>query len=95
MEACGIQFDIPSGWGTIAEGATGISSLFENWVKFHPHHQRLMHHGLVALEQLLSPDCKVLLSWKELWCLIPSLSYMVPQWFQDIELILGVAPPNA
>src|ERR1022692_1882542 len=53
-----------------------------------------MHHGLIALKQLLSPDCKILLSWKELQCLIPSLSYMVPQWFQDIELILGVGPPQ-
>ena len=73
-----IKFSIPSGWGAIEKGTVGISSLFENWVKFQPHCQRLRSHGLVALEQLLSPDCKVLLSWRELCCLVPSLTYTVP-----------------
>ena len=31
-----IKFDIPSGWGTVAEGQVGISSLFHNWVEFRP-----------------------------------------------------------
>ena len=86
-----IWFDIPSGWGTIAGGKVGISSLFSSWVKFQPHQSKLRHHGLVALEQLLSPDCKVLLSWKELCCQVPSLSYTVPQWFTEIEANLGLA----
>ena len=87
-----MRFDIPSGWGTVMKGTIGISHLFSNWVKFHPHCLRLMHHGLVALEQLLSPDCKVLLSWKELCCLVPTLMYAVPQWFREIESALGVHP---
>ena len=45
-----IKFSIPSGWGAIEKGAVGISSLFENWVKFQPHCLRLRSHGLVALE---------------------------------------------
>ena len=31
-----IKFNTPSGWGTVAEGRIGISSLFDNWVEFHP-----------------------------------------------------------
>ena len=85
-----IQFEIPSGWGTVAGGLVGISTLFGNWVKFQPHHSKFWHHGLIALEQMLSPDCKVLLSWKELCSLFPSLSFVVPQWFVEIETILGV-----
>ena len=87
-----IQFDIPSGWSTIASGQVGISSIFSNWVRFQPHRSKLRHHGLVALEQLLSPDCTVLLSWKELHCLILSLSYAIPQWFVEIEASLGIQP---
>ena len=90
MAECGIRFDIPSAWGVVTKGTIGISSLFDSWVKFHPHRQRLLCHGLVALEQLLSPDCGILLSWKELRCLIPSLSFAVPQWFLEIESILGI-----
>ena len=90
MAEHGIKFSIPSGWGAIEKGTIGISSLFENWVTFQPHCQRLRSHGLVALEQLLSPDCKVLLSWRELCCLVPSLTYAVPCWFQAIEAALGV-----
>ena len=81
MAERGIRFDIPSGWGSVTKGTIGISSLFDSWVKFRPHRQRLLRHGLVALEQLLSPDCKVLLSWKELRCLIPSLSLQFPSGF--------------
>ena len=90
MAEHGIKFSTSSSWGAIEKGTIGISSLFANWVKFQPHCQRLRSHGLVALEQMLSPDCKMLLSWRELHCLIPSLTYAVPQWFQAIEAALGV-----
>ena len=46
------------------------------------------------MEQLLSPDCKVLLSWKELHCQVPTLSYRVPQWFIEIESILHMSLPG-
>jgi ribonuclease HI len=85
-----IRFEVPSGWGAVAGGLVGISTLFGNWVKFQPHCSKFQHHGLIALEQMLSPDCKVLLSWKELRSLFPSLSFAVPQWFAEIESILGV-----
>lgn len=51
---------------------------------------RLWHHGLFALEQLLSPDCSCLLLWKELHNHIPSLSQAIPNWFVTIASILGV-----
>ena len=85
-----IQFDIPSGWGTIQDGQVGISSLFPNWVEFCSLRPMLQHHGLFAVEQLLSPDCSVLLSWTELCNQIPSLSGAVPKWFLRIEAALGL-----
>jgi len=57
-----IRFDIPSGWGMVAGGLVGISTIFGNWVKFQPHRSKFRHHGLIALEQMLSPDCKTLLT---------------------------------
>src|ERR1039457_7000750 len=89
-----IKFNIPSGWGTVTVGQVGISSLFSNWVKFCLHQSKLRYHGLIALEQLLSPDCKVLLSWMELRCQVHTLSYRVPQWFIEIESILQVSLPG-
>ena len=88
-----IKFNTPSGWGTVAEGRIGISSLFDNWVEFRPLRARLRHHGLIALEQMLSPDCKALLTWKELWNHILSLSSAVPGWFIKIESVLGLEAP--
>ena len=85
-----IQFDIPSGWGTIQDGQVGISSLFPNWVEFRYLRPMLQHHGLVAVEQLLSPDCSVLLSWTELCNQIPSLPGAVPGWFLRIEVALAL-----
>ena len=90
MAECEIQFEIPSGWGTVASGLVGILTLFGSWVKFQPHQSKFQHHGLIALEQMLSPDCKVLLSWKELHSHFSSLSFAIPQWFVDVETILGV-----
>ena len=88
-----IRFNVPSGWGTVAGGHVGISSLFDNWVEFCPLRARLRHHGLIALEQMLSPDCKTLLTWKELRNHIPSLSSAVPGWFIKIESVLGLEAP--
>jgi len=85
-----VQFDIPSGWGTVQDGQVGISSLFPNWVEFHSLQPMLQHHGLFAVEQLLSPDCSVLLSWVELCNQIPSLPGAVPKWFLRIEAALGL-----
>ena len=59
-------------------------------MSFCPHQSKLRHHGLIAIEQLLSPNCQVLLSWKELHHIIPSLSHAVPMWFTEIESQLGV-----
>jgi hypothetical protein len=86
-----VKFDIPSGWGSVQIGQVGISTLFSDWVEFRPIRSKLRHHGLFAVEQLLSPDCKYLLSWKELCNHIPSLPYAVPQWFTNIEATLGIA----
>ena len=85
-----VQFNVPSGWGVVTKGSIGISSLFCNWADFRPHRTKLKHHGLIALEQLLSPDCQVLLSWKELQSLIPTLSHATPLWFKEIESRLAV-----
>ena len=80
----------PQGGGVITKGSIRISSLFCNWADFHPHQTKLKHHGLIALEQLLSPDCQVLLSWKELQSLIPTLSHATLLWFKEIESRLAV-----
>ena len=61
MAEHGIQFDVPPGWSAVARDQVGISSLFNNWVEFRPLRARLRHHGLFALEQLLSFDCRSLL----------------------------------
>jgi len=90
MAERGIQFNVPSGWSTVARGQVGISSLFNNWVEFRPMQAGLRHHGLFTLEQLLSPDCKILLTWKELRNHMPSLSGAVPEWFTKIEAVLGL-----
>ena len=58
MDEHGIQFDVPSGWGAVTKGSVGIASLFSSWVSFHPHWSKLRHHGLIAIEQLLSPNCQ-------------------------------------
>ena len=90
MAECNIRFNVPSGWGTVTGGHVGILSLFDNWVEFRPLHARLRHHSLIALEQMLSPDCKTLLTWKGLHNHIPSLSSAVPGWFIKIESVLGL-----
>ena len=76
-------------------GQVGLSSLFPNWVEFRPLRPRLQHHSLFALEQLLSPDCKTLLSWKELQNQVLSLSSNVPQWFRKVESVLGIGRPGS